>query len=548
MSTNPLSPSSIMNGLHREVKKFLPLNDSESASKDTSVSTLEPIQQHTRISLDGRTPVRPQDTARFGEGGLSKQVYEREAQARAQISQLEAEVDRLVREKEQLCEEARIRERRVVHASKRQAARTHQHVASLENRISDQQFRLSESARALAAQKEKSAKLEAMVIARQELALQALNAKKGPTPMEDHDVRRALRKLHMAIRSWAKIYAVSDVSDLEGIPASKLDLLVEELGSYCSETTWTSLNEKLSIPVNRVPDILVQAALSSVVFEWIFEDPFFLFHDMAISGSFSLSNDLGSIYHHMKQGKKSVDEVEAHAWRSQMLRLLSVPTEQSAKPLLGSQSGSLSRNLADQFIQSATGALLKEPESRETLETRVKELEVLLSEAADLALSLWTQRTDMGCYSLYELPQFCNGDPMVEAHRLHHLDDGDARLDCANNVLVVFPAVVAYGSVHGEHYDQSKVWAAATVLVNNQTADTKQAHSRKMSSSIKVEEFDQAKILPKAENSMKLKDCITVGKSPRVEAPVKVESCGSVEKRPRVEYEDADDPMVLDFV
>ncbi|RAK82020.1 uncharacterized protein BO72DRAFT_338545, partial [Aspergillus fijiensis CBS 313.89] len=368
----------------------------------------------------------PQNTVQFGEDGLSKQVYERESQARAQISQLEAEVDRLVREKEQLREEAWIRERRVVHASKRQATQSNQHVASLENRISDQQFRLSESARALAAQKEKSAKLEAMVIARQELALQALNAKKGPTPMEDHDVRRALRKLHMAIRSWAKTYAVSDVSDLEGIPASKLDLLVKELGSYCSETTWTSLNEKLSIPVNRVPDILVQAALSSVVFEWIFEDPFFLFQAMAINGSFSLSNDLGSIYHHMKQGN---------------------------------------RNLADQFIQSATGALLKELESRETLDHRVKELEALLSEAAGLALSLWTQRTDMDCYSLYEFPQFCNGDPMVEAHRLHHLDNGDARLDGADNVLVVFPAVVAFGSVHGEHYDQSMVWAAATVLV-----------------------------------------------------------------------------------
>ncbi|PYI31865.1 hypothetical protein BP00DRAFT_395567 [Aspergillus indologenus CBS 114.80] len=536
--------------------QFLSRDSSESPSKDASVLTAETTHPQPEMRPDERTPVRPQDTAQdtaqYADGSSPGQPHARETHARAQISQLKAQINRLGRENQKLDEQARIRERRLAYELKSQAAQNRQHVAGLEEQIRDQESRIHELARALAAQKERSAKLGAMVIDRQELALQALNAKKGPAPMEDHDVRRALRKLHMAIRSWARTYAVSDMSNLEDIPASELDLLVEELGSFCSETTWTSLNEKLSIPVNRVPDILVQAALSNVVSDWILEDPFFLFQAMTVTGSFSLGNDLGNIYHHIKQGKKSpflfqaVDEVEAHAWRSQMLRLLSVPAEQSAQPLLGSQPSSLSRNLAEHFIQSSIGVLLKRSESRNTLDHRFKELENLLSEAADLALSLWTQRTNMVCYSRYEIPRFWNGDSLVEAHRLHHLDEDDTRLDGTDIVLVVYPAVVAFGSVHGEHYDQSKVWAAATVLVNDQFADTKQEHSLKISNSIKVEESDQAKILPKAEKPMKLEERITVGRSIRVEVPVKVESSGSVERCPKMEDEDADDLMVLD--
>ncbi|PYH83256.1 hypothetical protein BO82DRAFT_250204, partial [Aspergillus uvarum CBS 121591] len=306
-------------------------------------------------------------------------------------------------------------------------------------------------------------KLQAMVIARQESALESLNAGKGPAPMDDHDVESALIRLQESIRSWARKYAMPSVEKLEGVLESDLDLVVDDLGDYCSEVTWSSLVSKLPISVDKIPAILVQAALANVVFEWIFGDPFVLFRQIEHANSNSLCGGLTKIYDQMKL---VVDEVESHAWRSQMLRVLCVTSDQGAQSFLHGQVESFSSELAQYFLDSPARALLERPGSPLALDHREKELENVLSGAANLALSLWTQRTNMICYNLYQLQNFWNGDPIAEAHRLHHLDDDDKRLDGTNIVLFVQPAVVAFGSVHGEHYDESKVWAAATVLVD----------------------------------------------------------------------------------
>lgn len=223
-----------------------------------------------------------------------------------------------------------------------------------------------------------------------------------------------------------------------------------------------------------------------------------------------------------------------------MLRVLCLPSGQSAPPFLRGQIENLSSNLAQFFLDSSASALLEKSGSPLVLNYRVKELENLLSGAASLALSLWTQRTNMICYSLDQVEHFWNGDPIAEAHRLHHLDDDDGRLDGTGIVLFVQPAVVAFGSVHGEHYDESKIWAAATVLVNDKITDTEPEQFIEMCSSIRAKELDQERGLFETESFIKLEERISVGKSVRVEVPVKVE------KHVKVEDEDAGDQMVLD--
>ncbi|RAL13364.1 uncharacterized protein BO97DRAFT_423570 [Aspergillus homomorphus CBS 101889] len=285
--------------------------------------------------------------------------------------------------------------------------------------------------------------------------------------MEDYDVRTALLKLQDAIRSWARKYAFPYVASLEGVANTELDLVVEELGPFSSETTWDSLTKKVSFSLDKLPAIIVQASLARSVFEWIFEDPFYTVEADAYTGVSPLSEGIGMIYDRMKE----VDEVEAHAWRSQMLRLLCESSDRDAQLLLHSRIERLSSSLAQYFIRSPVHALLKYPESIHAYNNRFRELEDLFLRAANLALSLWTQRTDMACYSLCKLPQFQAEDTRMEAHRLHHLDDDDRRLDGRRIILFVQPAVIAFGSVHGEHYDQWKVWAAATVLVEGTTTN-----------------------------------------------------------------------------
>jgi hypothetical protein len=88
--------------------------------------------------------------------------------------------------------------------------------------------------------------------------------------------------------------------------------------------------------------------------------------------------------------------------------------------------------------------------------------------AAQLALILWGQRAAIAVRTLHELPLFRIGDEGVSAHRLHHLDEDDTRLDGEEALLLVQPAILAFGSESAEHYDQHKVWAPAVVLLDTQ--------------------------------------------------------------------------------
>ncbi|PYI22770.1 hypothetical protein BO99DRAFT_471254 [Aspergillus violaceofuscus CBS 115571] len=506
MNANSLSPPRMVGSLLRGLRKYLPGDEFDGGIC---------IKNETTQLQPEKTPDRNTDDAlmkgQSDNGSPSDHDHFRETEYYGHIDDLDDKVNKLLREKESLIRQAEIREREIIDEFGRRANYHKQRVSRLRDQVRDQKITIRELGKQARAHKEKIAKLQAMVIARQESALESLNAGKGPAPMDDHDVESALIRLQESIRSWAR-----------------------------NELTWSSLVSKLPISVDKIPAIFVQAALAYVVFEWIFGDPFFLFRQIEHINSNSLCGGLTKIYDQMKL----VDEVESHAWRSQMLRMLCLTSVQGAQSFLHGQVESFSSELAQFFLDSSASALLERPGSPLALDHREKELENVLSGAANLALSLWTQRTNMVCSSLYQLQNFWNGDPVAEAHRLHHLDDDDKRLDGTNIVLFVQPAVVAFGSVHGEHYDQSKIWAAATVLVVGKIADTEPEKFIEISSSIKAEEPNQpTESLPKAEKPMKLEERITLGRSIRVEVPVKVESSGSVKRCPKMEDEDTDDLM-----
>lgn len=53
------------------------------------------------------------------------------------------------------------------------------------------------------------------------------------------------------------------------------------------------------------------------------------------------------------------------------------------------------------------------------------------------------------------MPDFAIASPIMVAHRLHHLDEEDRRLDGKQVLLVFRPVVLAFGTVNAEHYETS---------------------------------------------------------------------------------------------
>lgn len=72
----------------------------------------------------------------------------------------------------------------------------------------------------------------------------------------------------------------------------------------------------------------------------------------------------------------------------------------------------------------------------------------------------------MACRNRQHLPVFHVANPAMSAHRLHQLDEDDPKLDNKKTLLVVQPAIIAFGSENAEYYDRSKIWAPAIVVVD----------------------------------------------------------------------------------
>jgi hypothetical protein len=302
------------------------------------------------------------------------------------------------------------------------------------------------------------------------------------TPMEDGKVRQELTKLEERLRSWAKKNAVAEISSLEDIPTAEKNATVDQLEGYCAAGSCDSLTKRMAPNIaKRSPLILVQALLAKSVFETIISRPFFAFPENNANSGMPSAGQLFSLYNKMIQGDNNafslktyirtnstlVNEAEAHTWRSQMLRLLSTaPISSTADPWLSGQIHAMSIRLTREFVAGPVQWLLRRARDDIELEKRDSDLQKLYHSAGELSLSLWTQRTELKCQCLPDMPIFRENDIRLRAHRLHQLDEGDRRLDGRNILIVLQPAILAYGDENAENYEEAKLWARATVVVD----------------------------------------------------------------------------------
>ncbi|EGC46820.1 conserved hypothetical protein [Histoplasma capsulatum var. duboisii H88] len=304
--------------------------------------------------------------------------------------------------------------------------------------------------------------LGSLVVGAQESALESMLKKSDWSPKEDPQVQEEFDKLQAGLRTWTKSHSTPILADLGKIPDTEKEMIMKQLGGYCNQTDWQTLITKMPIPSNRIPAILLQSLLARDIFEWLFTNPFFAFVEMGGDRALVKPNEWMSLYMALRE----VHEAEAHVWRSQTLRILSAVTNPNTESRLARCIRLAVDQRATSFLASPAALLLQHGPNLEIKDQCRRNLQELYHGAAELALSLWAQRTYMKPCSQQNLPEFHLSNPQLSAHRLHHLDEDDTRLDGKPIILFVQPAVLAYGNEDAENYDCSKVWARATVIID----------------------------------------------------------------------------------
>ncbi|KAL2827785.1 hypothetical protein BDW59DRAFT_171226 [Aspergillus cavernicola] len=283
---------------------------------------------------------------------------------------------------------------------------------------------------------------------------------RGYAPKEDRLVRDELSKLGEKIRNWARRHSVSSLADLEGVSGDRKDLIVEELRGYTVQADWDTLIGKMTFSPSKIPTLLLQALVVKDVFERMFGDAFFAFTKFRGESNVLDSEEMRRAHNMMAQ----INEADAHIWRSQTLQNLSKSVGSESKSVVQQRIDSVCSQLVSDFVDNPARELLRP--ARDGGSARRKELEALYNGAAQLASSLWTQRTFMVCQSQQGLPVFNVANPAMSAHRLHQLDEDDQKLDGNKVMLFVQPAILAFGTENAEDYDRGKVWAPAIVVVD----------------------------------------------------------------------------------
>ncbi|PGH03862.1 hypothetical protein GX51_03850 [Blastomyces parvus] len=304
--------------------------------------------------------------------------------------------------------------------------------------------------------------LESLVVGAQESALESMLKKSGWSPKEDPQIREEFEKLQEGLRTWAKSQSTPALANLDKVPDTEKEMIMKQLGGYCNQTDWQTLNMKMPIPPNRVPAVLLQALLARDIFEWMFTNPFFAFVEMEGHRALVKPNELMSLYVALGE----VHQAEAHIWHSHTLRILSTVTNPNTESRLARCTRLAADQGASRFLASPAALLLRRGSNLEIKDQCMQNLQNLYHMAAKLALSLWAQRTYMEPCSRRKFPEFHISNPHLSAHRLHHLDEDDTRLDGKPILLFVQPAILAYGNEDAENYDCSKVWARATVIID----------------------------------------------------------------------------------
>ncbi|KAL4958912.1 uncharacterized protein BDV14DRAFT_206163 [Aspergillus stella-maris] len=313
----------------------------------------------------------------------------------------------------------------------------------------------------LAGSQERQQQLEALVVTRQEDALRSVSGYRFP-PKEDGTIRAEFSKFGDQIRPWTRRFGGVSFAALENAPPKEREAIVKQLGGCTAHQNWQDLVKEVPIASSKIPTVLLQALLAKDVFNKLFTDPFIAFIESEGGQSTPAPEQMNELQRIMAK----INESQAHIWRSETLRnLLQAPDHKGAS-FLQERMDKICRSLATDFLSGPARTLMQPAKNSSETTQRQQELQALYTQASRLALSLWTQRASMRCLSIRDLPLFSVANPITSVHRLQHLDEDDTRFDGGRILLVVQPAILAFGTEHAENYDQFKIWAPAVVLVS----------------------------------------------------------------------------------
>ncbi|KAE8385413.1 hypothetical protein BDV23DRAFT_164985 [Aspergillus alliaceus] len=298
---------------------------------------------------------------------------------------------------------------------------------------------------------------------RKRLQAQVRAAKSGSwVTKSSRQIREELSSLEEALRRWAEAYSVGELRALESVSIEEKNAVLEHLKGYCAQQDWTILLSRVPAMTDKLPGLLMQALLAKDIFRSIFANPFFAFGEAKEPSKAHAAQTLSYLYASMLD----VNKEEAHIWRSQTLRLLATPPPNSVHNApLREKVEAVTSELAVGFLAGPAHILFRHRDDARAIR-RNQELYQLYQTAGELAISLWTQRSFMRCYCLDELAVFRVEHPVMSAHSIHRQHGNDSRLDGKNALIIVQPAIVAFGNEYAEHYDLCKVWAKGIILVD----------------------------------------------------------------------------------
>jgi hypothetical protein len=166
----------------------------------------------------------------------------------------------------------------------------------------------------------------------------------------------------------------------------------------------------------------------------------------------------------------SVNEKEAHAWRSKIFQLL-VKNNTDAKPVdpanrYETAQVTTCRNLAEDFYTGPAAALIKCIETEDEANPTLRDLDSIVQYAGGLSSRLWSRRTVLKVKGLPELraQPFTIRSGIMNAHALHRLfSEDDDSCDGRLVSIVVHPAVIGFGGSIEEDNALPRVWMKAEV-------------------------------------------------------------------------------------
>ncbi len=341
------------------------------------------------------------------------------------------------------------------------------------------------------------------------------NMKQGRwLPLEESDVVGKIELLNKRIKQWAKSAAMKTMNEvyatLKHDPAEEAILRLELSAVVRMQ------NGVLPLQLSegkQAPFLCLNAILANDIYMRILADPFFFLEDdisfiidslPADSSIIKQRQSPNILYRDMYQKLMTgsffgasfffvslsprilnsnfkyatyftVDAREAHIWRSQMLRILSLsfqddpqPGEKGVKQETEARRQQVCTRHARSFWEGPARHLwsLDHTHGDDAASSdQLKRLDGIFQAAGSLSYQLWTQRTYFRCHGLKDLEDqsFSIDSAALELHPLVHLDEAPTRLDGHPIVMVVNPFVQVYGTDEAEDYHQSRVWAKAVV-------------------------------------------------------------------------------------